>query len=509
MSNANPPDSSARSSRALGWCGLIALVIYAVFLAWNFSAVAGGADSSGYLNSARLLAAGQLTAELRTPPEFGPQTALRRDQFQPQGFAPFDGNPRLSPTYAVGFPLHLAVAGKLLGWSQAATAVGVVAAVAALLLLYATARELDVPPGLAASGAVMLGAYPVFVFTSIQPLSDTLATTWCLAAFLAAWRARGHPAWAVACGLALAAAVLVRATNLLLLPALVVIVGLDLRRLGLAVIGGLPGALGLGYYNHALYGGALRSGYINLAEAFRWSYGAPTLLHFLQWLAVMLPTVLLVLAVFVFRRGGWRDRRRLALAAWFLPFFILYTFYEFSQQVWWGLRFILPATPALILAGLLGIESLLARRDGFVSAVRIRTFAAAGLAAWSLGLGWFWTQKYHLLLIKTYEQAYADAAQAAVALLPKEALVLASLHSGALYYYTSFPVLRWELVSPSEFAAFRVLASASGRPFCAVLFDVEEREALQEKCPGEWTQLGAVRNISLWQLAPAPLATLE
>ncbi len=135
MSNANPPDSSARSSRALGWCGLIALVIYAVFLARNFSGVAGGADSSGYLNSARLLATGQLTAELRTPPEFGPQATLRRDQFQPQGFAPFDGNPRLSPTYAVGLPLHLAVAGELLGWSQAATAVGVLAAVAALLLL--------------------------------------------------------------------------------------------------------------------------------------------------------------------------------------------------------------------------------------------------------------------------------------------------------------------------------------------------------------------------------------
>lgn len=508
MSNVNPPDSSARSSRTLGWCGLIALVFYAVFLGRNFAGVAGGADSSGYLNSARLLAAGELTAELRTPPEFGPQASLQRNQFQPQGFAPFEGNPRLSPTYAVGLPLHLAVAGKLLGWSHAATAVGVLAAVAALLLLCATARELGVSPGLAASGAIALGAYPVFLFTSIQPLSDTLATTWCLAAFLAAWRARVHPAWALACGLALAAAVLVRATNLLLLPALVVVLGFDLRRLSLAVMGGLPGALWLGYYNHTLYGGALRSGYVNLAEAFRWSYGAPTLLHFLQWLAVMLPTVLLGLAVLAYRRRGWGDRRQLALAAWFLPFFLFYSFYEFSQQVWWGLRFILPATPALILAGLLGVESLLARHDGRVSSIRIRRIAAAGLALWSLGLGWFWTQKHHLRLIQTYEQAYADAAHLARVVFPKEALVLAGLHSGALYYYTSFPVLRWELVTPSEFAAFRALAAGSKRPFCAVLFDVEVREALQEKCPGEWTQLGAVRNISLWQLAPAPLATL-
>ena len=66
-------------------CGIggVALLLYALFLALNSSNVAGGADSSGYLHSARLLASGRLTAELRTPPEFGPQSELRRMQFQP------------------------------------------------------------------------------------------------------------------------------------------------------------------------------------------------------------------------------------------------------------------------------------------------------------------------------------------------------------------------------------------------------------------------------------------
>ena len=96
MSNPNPP-GAVRAPRLLLWIGCVALAWYAGLLAWNSSSVAGGADSSGYLNSARLLATGKLTTELRTPPEFGPQEKLRRLQFQPHGFAPFPGIPGLSP----------------------------------------------------------------------------------------------------------------------------------------------------------------------------------------------------------------------------------------------------------------------------------------------------------------------------------------------------------------------------------------------------------------------------
>src|SRR5688572_16437461 len=104
MSNPNPP-AAVRAPRLLLWIGCVTLAWYAVFLARSSSSVAGGADSSGYLNSARLLAAGQLMTELRTPSEFGPQEKLRRLAFQPHGFAPFNGIPGISPTYAVGLPL--------------------------------------------------------------------------------------------------------------------------------------------------------------------------------------------------------------------------------------------------------------------------------------------------------------------------------------------------------------------------------------------------------------------
>ena len=94
-----------------------------------------------------------------------------------------------------------------------------------------------------------------------------------------------------AAGAAFAAAVLTRPTNLLLAPALVVLIGWKPRQLLAFVAGGLPGAAWLAWYNHALYGHPLASGYGNIGAAFGVRYGAPTALHFGKWLALLLPAV--------------------------------------------------------------------------------------------------------------------------------------------------------------------------------------------------------------------------
>lgn len=507
MSNPNPPIAGS-SPRWWTWFTWALLAGYAIFLARNSSNVAGGADSSGYLNSARLLATGELTAALRTPPEFGPQENLRRQQFQPHGFVPFDGNPRLSPTYAVGLPLQLALAGKIFGWGYAPAIVCVGNAIAALLLLYAIGRRLGLDPGCALAGSVLLAAYPVFIFISIQPLSDTVATTWCLAAMYCALRSPAHVGWAMAAGAALAVAVLVRATNLLLVPAVLALIGFNVRRLIALVLGGLPGALWLGYYNHVLYGSPLRSGYVDITQAFGWHYGPPTVIHFAKWTALLLPFVVFVLPFAALVRRAVPGRILFALALWFAGFAGLYTFYEISHEVWWDLRFILPGTPALILGTLLGLQAI-SRPHDVARAPSLRLVASAALAIWAIGLGFFWTGKFHLLLTPTYERGYADASAAASQHFPSDALVVAGLHSGALYYYTNFPVLRWEFVNPVEFAGFRAKLEKTRRPICALLFDIEEREALQEKCPGHWIQVSRFNNIALWKLDDSkPTVTL-
>lgn len=508
-----PPTTAAPSARASDprvravadsprWfrsLGLVALAAYAVFLAAQLKIVAGGSDSSGYLNSARLLAEGRLQTELRVPPELGGVTEVNRYHFSPQGFGQFAGNPHLPPSYPTGLPLHLAAAGRLFGWEAGPLLVLLAGAVGAVWLCYRAARELGVHYLLAAAGAAMLAGFPVFIFTSIQTLSDTLATTWALAALWCGLRARTSRGWAAACGAALAMAVLVRPTNLLLAPALLVLIGWDVRRLAAFIAGGLPGAIWFLSYNHFLYGGALRSGYGTIHAAFSLTWGWPTAGHFLKWLALLLPAVVLLLPLAAFFGDAKRRRELAALLLAGGAIVGVYLFYDVSHDVWWCLRFILPAVAALILAAVLGAETLAQRLEarGWRA---LRVGMACGLMGWTAGLSWHWTRSLHVLYVPGYEQAYADAAKLVRERVPTNALVVCSAFSGALYYYTGLAALVYDSVKPEEFAGYRARTQAAGRPIFAAVFDIEEEDALRTRCPGAWQRIAAAGNIGIWEL---------
>ena len=504
MSNPNPPAATVRAPRWVQWLAVLVLVGYAFFLARHSAIVAGGSDSSGYLNSARLLARGQFFTELRAPAEFGARGAVNPMHFLPQGFFPTADHARLTPTYPTGLPLHFALAGKFLGWETGPALLVLLAATGAIALCFLVAREVRVSVPLALAGAVVLAAFPVFIFTSVQPLSDTLATTWTLAALFAALRAQrsGTRRWALGCGAAFALAVLVRPTNVLLAPALLVLIGGSFRSLAWFALGGLPGAAWLGFYNHHLYGGALRSGYGDVAAAFALSYGAPTTLHFLKWFALLMPTVLLALPFAAWRRREARTRPLLALTLAFAAITGVYAFYEVSHEVWWCLRFILPAVPALLLAALLGVDAL-ARGPARRREHAFRRIVAGGLALWAIGISHHWVPRLAVLMMKEYEQVYADATREAQLRLPRNALVACSAFSGSLYYYTEFLVLRTDQIEAPDFTRYATIARKAGRPVCAVLFDSEEAEAFR-RCPGTWTRLTQFRNVGLWQYAGRP-----
>ena len=501
MSNPNPSFSGLRGRRLALGIGLGALLVYAIFIGKNTAVVAGGADSSGYFNSARLLTEGRLVTELRAPVEFGPRASLDGMHFLPQGFFPARDRIHLTPTYPTGLPLHLAAATSLFGWKLGPLLILMGAATGAIGLCYLVARELGLAPSLAAAGAILLAAFPVFIFASVQPLSDTLATAWNLAALFAALRARRQAGWAGAAGAALAMAVLVRPTNLLLAPALLVLLGLDGKRLALFVLGGLPGALWLAGYNTALYGHPLTSGYGgDIFSAFGLAYGAPTALHFAKWLALLLPAAVLLLPFAALARPELRSRELLALALAFAAISGCYAFYEVSHEVWWCLRFILPVVPALILAALLGVEAL-ARGPGSRWPRAWRPASALGLALWAIGNSWYWSPELGVFMMKHYEQVYAEASHAARDRLPKDALVVCSAFSGSLYFYTDLAVLRLDQVEPPAFKRYASTAQGAGHAVCAVLFESEEAEAFR-RCPGAWTPLAKIRNVGLWQLAP-------
>jgi len=518
MSNPNPPPAPPRW---FPWVGVLALAGYGLFLAHHGTVAAGGSDSSGYLNSARLLASGHLDTPLRLPSGFGAPEQLPGADFQPLGFLARSDPPRLVPTYPTGLPLQFAFAATFLGWTWGPLLVAIAAALAAVGLAYMLGRELGLHWTLAAAAAVVLAASPVFLFASFQPLSDTPATAWCLAAVFAALRsgrrssgstgvppARAGSAsfsssacrWAMLCGAAFGMAVLVRPTNLVLLPALVVLLGSYGRPLVSAALAGLPFAAWLASYNHHQYGGVLQTGYPPWRETFDLAHLAPTARRFLGWLAVLMPTVLLVLPLAARRGPGHRGREWLALALWFGAITGLYLCYPVSQESWLNLRFILPAFPALILMGMLGVEAL-ARFSPF-HGDRWRAAAAVILAGWAVGGSWHQSPARGVFHVRQYEAAYTAAGEAAREQFAARSIVLCFQTSGAVHFYTGFPVLRWDRLTPDSFAARARAAQQAGLAVHAVLFPQEEKEALAERCPGPWRQLATVAGINLWQLEP-------
>jgi 4-amino-4-deoxy-L-arabinose transferase-like glycosyltransferase len=501
MSKPNPPAPSPRADRWFFVAVVVFLGLYAVFLTRHATQVAGGADSSGYLNSARLLAAGQLQSTLRVPDVIAAaEPELNRVHFTPHGFFPHDDQAHLPPTYPPGIPLQFALAGKLLGWTVGPLAIELFSALGALGLCYLVGRECGLGRGMALAGAAALGLSPLFLFSSLQPLSDTPAATWSLAAMACALRLHrsGRLGWAAATGLTFAIAVLVRPTNTVLLPAILVLIGWHWRRLVAFGLAGLPAAVWLGYYNHTLYGEATRSGYGAWYSSFAASYFAPTAVHFVHWLALLLPAVLLPAAIAAVFWRDLRHRRLLALTLWFGAVAGLYAFYNVSHEAWWCLRFILPAFPPLIIAGLLALQQPARRWRGVTIA------ASIAVIAWSAIGSWHWTRQLGVLWTATYESAYQEAAETARRTLPPNALVVAGYISGAIYFYTDLPMLRWDLIEPADFKRYAATMAKAGRPIFAVIYEAEEKDALAGHVRGDWTRVGTVRNIGLWRLTSTP-----
>lgn len=483
------------------WACLSALFGYAIFLGVNFAPVAAGSDSSGYMHSARLLSQGRLTLPTRTISGLQVRDTLH---ITPNGFLSHESPARLEPTYPVGLPLHLAAAYLLFGPEWGTRIVGVGSALAAVLLFFLLAREAGVSPALSAAGAAALGLCPVFLFTSFVPMSDTLAAAWCIAAYLAALRARRGGRWPVLCGVACAVAVLVRPSCVIaLLPLPLILWGW--RNLAGAALGGLPGALWLVFYQHHLYGDALQSGYGPIFSSFSWECFRPSLANFGTWLPRLLPVSLLAFLLAPWL--PWRDRGRelAALFLWFLGLFFFYAFYDISQQAWWYLRFLLPGLPALVLLAVWGLERIMQRLAGARS--RAAVVLAAGVVALTPAVVFArWEREIHVTLLKPYQQLYLEVPAWTRANCPPGSVIACLALSGSLYYYTDFAVLRWDVIEPADFTRYAAAFRTSGRPLYAALLRDEVPAALSERMPGpgRWKKITEIDICTLWRYVPAP-----
>lgn len=475
--------------------GLLLGLVWAGWFTWTHAVILpGGADSSGYFNAAHTLLAGATQQPAREISGLR-MAEMPHFTYVPLGFIPSPEKSALIPTYPIGLPLLFAGSATLLGWETGPKVMMVLHALAGLLLCYLLARQASLSPAVSALPALALAVSPLQVMFSFQAMSDVPALAWCaLALFMALRRGVGP---ALACGLAIGVAVLIRPTNVLLFIPMAIALGGEWRRWLLVGLGGLPAAGVLAGYNWLAYGSPLSTGYGNaLSTLVSLEWVPRTLLHYLQWIPVTASP--LVLALLAAPKAGALDRRTLwTHAAWLALVASFYAAYYHTHETWWYLRFLLPAYPSLL---------VLSAAGGVTLASRLRPAwhpAAWGVAALVIAVnGVLWNRHFASHHAGFHEQLYPRAVRLISDKVPAEAVIMTMQLSGVLYNQTAHTLVRWDMLD-GEWPRVRDALAAQGRPVYAVLFAFELDYGFHERVPGNWVKIAEFDVVSLWKLEGA------
>ena len=490
------PSPSAELRWAATAAALVALALYAAALIAHVAAVPGGSDSSGYMNHARLLASGSLHAQPRTIPGL-PGIAGAPMLYVPLGFRPAWNGDGLVPTYPPGLPLFIVALEPIAGWRHAGDAAIILHSLGGIIAMYALGRALGLRRPWALLGAALVALSPLYVFMSLQAMSDVPSLLWTVLAVLAALRSRERAPWALAAGAALAVDVLLRPTNVLAFVPVAVALGASPRRWLLLCVGGLPGAAVFVAHSLAAYGSPLATGYGNTRLDFGVRYVPGTLAHYARWLPVLFsPAAALSLGIPWVRSPV--PRMRWLLGAWIVAYAGFYATYVCTHETWWYLRFLLPAAPALVAGALLVLQALLERAPALADPSRSLAAFAVALAAATLALAWP-NRVLHPFSVGPEELRYRALNRWMERNVPADAVCLAMQVTGALFYDTPYAFVRWDVLSKGNVGAVESAVRRAHRPLYAVLFpfEIEDFAVLKGVIPGRWIEVGKVGDITV------------
>jgi len=496
------PDIRRHTRRLPPWTTLLLFTaLYAIILWPHVQIHAGGSDSSGYLNHARSLEALDFRAPVRDLKAY-PSTEAPDFTYVPLGYRSIDDKRSLVCTYPPGLSLLILASAKLSSWDQGPALMLWSHALAGVLLTWILARQARLSPLYALFAAATLALSSVFLSNSVQLMSDVPALTWLSAAFVCALHTRRPVSSALLTGLSFGIAVLIRPTNALALPALLLALAYPWRvtaphRCFTFLLGTLPSAALFLTLNKLELGSFLASGYGDIGYLLSPHHLPDSLLAYITGLPLCL-CPLAPLAVVSLRRSTPPSPVHWVLILWILSFATFYSFYRHTGEHWYYLRFLLPAAPALIVLSLTGAKSLLSQLRS--SVLRISALTAGVLLSFAILL--IADRRLYVLNAGASEQAYTQACQSAKHLLPPNAFILAMQCSGALRYHTDHIIVRWDTLTPETFSKIQSAATAESRPLYALLFRHEIPEA-QHHAPATWTSLATTGDIQLFELSPA------
>jgi len=428
--------------------------------------VAGGADPYGYVSQADLWLRGSLRVEqpfvATIPWPFADWT------FTPIGYRPALTGHAFVPIYAPGLPLLMALF-TLIAGSQGPYYVVPVSCALSVWVCYRLGTRMA-SPLVGAVAAILLAASPVFLYQSLWPMSDIPVTLfWMLALLLAA---DATPRLAIAAGLCAAVAAAIR-PNLAPAAAIPLVylwwTGRPWRPYAVALV---PGVLLIAIVNKMLYGAVVSAGYGALETLYSRANLMANVTRYGSWL-VMTQTPLVAAALLSLVRRPPPNAYTRMVSVFACTVVVAYLFYA-PFDVWWYLRFLIPALPIVLILMCDGSVWML----GFLP-------RAAQIAVFVTGLTLLlnhylvFISGQHVTTFRQGEHRYMEAAQYIAASTPPNAVVFAMQHSGSVRYYANRLTLRYDWLDPPWLdRAIDTLRAQGYRPYI-LLEEWEESDFTQ------------------------------
>jgi hypothetical protein len=341
-----------------------------------------------------------------------------------------------------------------------------VMAVLTLVVAYRLGRaddESDTVTGMFAASLVAVS--PTFFNGAIQPMSDVSATFWILAATRLSV---GGPPRPIGTGLTAGMAVLTRPV---LLPAALVIMGLlgwQCVRVGLvqskrgtqpgpsaavstAAARPNPARLAAGVLvfavlllvqaglNIVFYGSPVGSGYGSSADLLDPARVLENLVSYASWITRSHTVVFWIAwgaGLVVLRGRRWPGMFSLVAAAAIAPYLFYFTFDD-----WESTRFVLPGVALALIVAAAGVDVTLARH-----ARRWRPLLLlAGVLVCATASHQFLARRFVFDLWRG-ESKYPRVGQWVRERTPPGAVIVSSLHSGSIHYYSGRDTVRWDMI---------------------------------------------------------------
>jgi hypothetical protein len=467
--------------RLIAALALVSALAAAVFATRS----AAGADASGYISESAMLMSGRMF-------HVDPLSEIARGH-DPYLTSPLGWRPATeglqAPTYPPGLPLLMAVPHALAGVNGASA---LVVLTAALSVMATGLLALRLAGGVAGVIAATLVAFtPVFLYQSIQPMSDVPVTAAWLSCFLLLATGRSGGA-----GIACAVAVLVRPN---LAPLAIVPLVIANHRVLFATPVAIAG-VGLAVMQWIWYGSPLRSGYGSAEELFALANIAPNAWRYGGWIIGTAPALLLAVLGLARLKGNRIAQGLFAFAALVIASYLVYAVFDH----WSYLRFLLPALAVLAIFAAMELAAWIDRWP--VAARPILLMALLlGVTAHAIWMA----RSMETFKLADQLRRVSQVAGFINEDIPPAAAIVAGEQSGSIRYYTDRSIVRWEAASPESLAAVMNALEQSRRPVYFVL-DAWEDGPFRARFAGvpsaalDWPPIldaGTSHRTRLWKLS--------